>query len=107
MKAMVIAATAGLFVFPSAALAQSRDSTGQTRPAARPAPSATRATATNAPAAASETSEMTAEMRAAQNNPRIIGSAAWWRIHATADGQRIQAAQPAQPASTQPRRQPR
>lgn len=107
MRTMLITAAA-VAVVPVCALAQSRDSTPQPQPAARPAPSATRATTTTAPQAAAETSEMTAEMRAAQNNPRIIGSAAWWRLHSTADGQPIRST-PQQPAdsSTQPRRQPR
>ncbi len=45
---------------------------------------------TGARAAAATESETTAAHRAAQNNPWIVGSPAWWQRHSTADGKPLQ-----------------
>ena len=89
--------TAAVVLLPAAALAQARPAADSTaRPA--PAPRTGTAAATEGAATTPPETPMTPAMRAAQNNPRIIGSPAWWLLHATADGQLRQAGASAAPA---------
>jgi hypothetical protein len=41
---------------------------------------------------AKSSASITPDMLKAQQDPNIIGSPAWWKTHATADGQPISAA---------------
>ena len=103
MKCTILTAAAVLLPGVLAAQTPPRADT-----AARTPPSATRtntAAAAEAAAAQPRESEMTPAMRAAQNNPRIVGSPAWWLRHSTADGQPRRpgdAAAPAPPPSAIP-----
>jgi hypothetical protein len=45
---------------------------------------------------ASSGAAVTSPMIAEQNDPKLIGSPAWWRTHATADGKPLSAEKPRQ-----------
>lgn len=93
LKWMVVGALA---VIPCAAMAQSkttpdssttrRDSSQQTSPA-----KTTTTTSTGDVSSAGNIDRnVTPAMTAAQNDPNLIGSPAWWKTHGTADGKPIE-----------------
>lgn len=85
----LIATTAfAVALIPCAASAQSK--TSKDSSAAHPAATTTSTGEVTGPGA-----EMTAAMLKAQDDPKVIGSPAWWKTHATADGK---------PLSSEPKR---
>jgi hypothetical protein len=96
-------AVGALALVPCAALAQGktakdtsatrRDSSSQqTTPTRRDSSQqTTTSTSTGDVSGAGGGSNVTQAMLAAQNDPNIIGSPAWWKSHATADGKPLSA----------------
>ena len=77
---------------PAVVLAQGQSDTvvGEARDTAEQ--SATTTTSTGE--TTTKSSGVTEEMLKAQDDPNLIGSAAWWRRHATADGKPREATEP-------------
>ena len=95
MKFRWIATAAfGVALAPGVVLAQGKTTTDTTK-----AKAATDTTATTSTGDVSTTpSNVTDAMIKAQDDPNIIGSPAWWKTHATADGKPLGAqAQPRKP----------
>ena len=89
MKWMVVGALA---VIPCAAMAQSktaRDTSTTRRDSSQQASTAKTTTSTSTGDVSSSGAvdkNVTQAMIAAQNDPNLIGSPAWWKNHGTADG---------------------
>lgn len=76
-------AVGAMMIIPCAAMAQSKakDTSGtKTVPAT-----------TSTGEVSSSSADVTAAMLAAQKNPNVIGTPAWWANHATADGKPLSA----------------
>jgi hypothetical protein len=84
----IAAAALAVTLVPGVVLAQgktSKDSTSKdTTASGRKATSQTTTTTSTGDVSAS--TNVTPDMLKAQSDPNIIGSPAWWRTHATADG---------------------
>lgn len=78
-------AVGAMMIVPCAAMAQSK--TNDTS-AAKPAQTTT---TTSTGEVSSSSAEVTPAMLAAQKNPNVIGTPAWWANHATADGKPLSA----------------
>lgn len=77
-------AAGAMMIIPCAAMAQSKmKDTSANKPA--------QATTTSTGDVSSSSTEVTAAMLAAQKNPNVIGTPAWWANHATADGKPLSA----------------
>jgi hypothetical protein len=94
LKWIATAALASALI-PCAAMAQAKTGTDTSKAAQAPRrDSAVTSTATGdvSSSNAKSTAGITPDMLKAQQDPNIIGSPAWWKTHATADGQPISAA---------------
>lgn len=79
----IATAALGVALAPGVVLAQSKTSTDTTKGS-----SASQSTTTTASTGdvSTSTSNVTPAMIKAQDDPNLIGSPAWWKTHATADG---------------------
>lgn len=79
-------AVGAMMIVPCAAMAQSKmKDTSATKPVQA-------ATATSTGDVSGPGADVTQAMLAAQKNPNIIGTPAWWTTHSTADGKPMSAA---------------
>jgi hypothetical protein len=85
-------AVAVLSFCPAIVLAQGQSDTVAKEARDTTEQSVTRTTSTGE--TSTEASGATEEMLKAQEDPNLIGSAAWWRRHATADGKPREATEP-------------
>lgn len=77
----IATAAFGVALAPGVLFAQSKTSTDTSKSS-----SASQTTTTSTGDVSASASEMTPAMLKAQDDPNLIGSPAWWKTHATADG---------------------
>jgi hypothetical protein len=78
----IATAALGIALAPGVVLAQSKTSTDTSKSSS----ASQTTTTTSAGDVSSLTSNVTPAMLKAQDDPNLIGSPAWWKTHATADG---------------------
>ncbi|MBK5186802.1 MAG: hypothetical protein JJD97_01080 [Gemmatimonadaceae bacterium] len=87
-------AVGALALIPCAAMAQSktaRDSSARNTSAVHQTAASQTVQTTSTGDVSSPGSDVTPAMLAEQNDPKLIGSPAWWKNHATADGKPLSA----------------
>jgi hypothetical protein len=78
-------------LIPAAAAAQSKTTTDSSVSRSTTKTDTVTSTSTGDVSSSSQTSNVTPEMLKGQQDPNIIGSPAWWKSHATADGKPVSA----------------
>lgn len=71
---------------PAVVLAQGKTSSDSAKTSTAKQPTPTTTTTTSTGDVSSTSSNVTDAMIKAQDDPNLIGSPAWWKTHATADG---------------------
>lgn len=88
LKWIAMAALAAALI-PAAAAAQAKTSADSNASRTSPSRDTVTSTSTGDVSSSSQRSSVTPEMLKGQQDPNIIGSPAWWKSHATADGKPI------------------
>ena len=88
LKWIATAAFAAALI-PAAASAQAKTAADSNASRSSPSRDTVTSTSTGDVSSSSQGSTVTPEMLKGQQDPNIIGSPAWWKSHATADGKPI------------------